>query len=64
MNRVIEAIVSPQGQVHMETQGLSGSTCRDASRVIELALGKLASEHLTGEFFRHSQVESLSHPLT
>lgn len=64
MNQVIELIVSPQGQVHMETKGFSGSTCRDASRVIELALGKIASEHLTSEFYRHSQVESLSHRQT
>ncbi len=37
MSRVIEVIVSPQGQSRVETKGFSGSTCREASRFIEHA---------------------------
>ncbi len=42
MSRVIEVIVSTQGQTRVETKGFSGSRCREASRFIEQALGKVA----------------------
>ena len=59
MTRVIEIIVSPQGQTRVETKGFSGSTCRDTSRFIEQALGKIASDQLTDEFYRQSENQSL-----
>jgi hypothetical protein len=59
MNQVIEVFVSPQGQTRIETIGFNGSTCRDASRFIERALGKIVSEQLTGEFYRQTEDQSL-----
>ena len=38
--KTIEIIVSPSGQVRIETKGFSGSECQEASRFIEQALGK------------------------
>ncbi len=59
MSQIIEVIVSPQGQSRVETKGFSGSRCREASRFIEQALGKVASEQLTSEFHRPTEAESL-----
>ncbi len=59
MSRVIEVIVSTQGQTRVETKGFSGSTCREASRFIEQALGKVAGEQLTSEYYRQTEAESL-----
>ncbi|MEQ8854792.1 DUF2997 domain-containing protein [Gimesia sp.] len=52
MNRTIEITVTPDGQTRVETKGFSGAGCREASRFIEEALGKRASERTTAEFFQ------------
>ncbi len=46
----IEIIVSPAGEPRVETRGFTGSSCRDASRFIEEALGQRTGEQLTSEF--------------
>lgn len=48
--KTIEIIISPSGESRVETKGFAGSACRDASRFLELALGKTTSESLTAEF--------------
>ena len=50
MTRTIEIIIAPDGQSRVETKGFSGSECRDASRLLEAALGKTTAEQLTAEF--------------
>ena len=50
MKRMIEVIVSPTGETNVETKGFAGSSCRDASRFVEEALGKRIGEQLTSEF--------------
>lgn len=50
MRQIIEIIVSPQGNPSVQTLGYVGPSCREASRFIEEALGKQASERLTAEF--------------
>jgi len=56
MSQRIEIVVSPNGQVRIETKGFAGSECRQASRFVEQALGKRQGEQLTSEFFQtHSQ---------
>jgi hypothetical protein len=50
MTRTIELIISPTGETKIETKGFAGSSCRDASRFIEAALGQRTSEQLTAEF--------------
>ncbi len=54
--KIIEIIVTPTGTTTVQTHGFAGSTCRDASKFIEQALGRRAGEQLTTEF--HQVVES------
>ena len=58
MNRVIEIIVSPQGEARVETKGFAGAECRQASRFLETALGIVAHEDLTAEFYLPSAAEN------
>ena len=51
MTRIIEVIVSPTGQVKIETKGFAGSSCRDASRFLEEALGVKTEDRPTAEFY-------------
>ena len=46
----IEITVSPKGESQVETKGFTGSQCREASKFIETALGKVAGESLKAEF--------------
>lgn len=58
--KTIEVIVSPQGEVSVETKGFAGSSCREASQLIEQALGQRIGEQLTAEFHQaHSQHNAL-----
>jgi hypothetical protein len=54
MTKIIEIIVSPQGETSIQTKGFAGSECRQASEFIEKALGQRTGEQLTAEF--HQQV--------
>ena len=53
MTRVIEITVSPTGETKLETKGFAGSGCRDATKLLESALGIRTSEQLTAEY--HTQ---------
>ena len=55
--KTIEITIDPQGRSTVQTKGFAGASCRDASRLIEQALGERASETLTGEFYQSSSVE-------
>jgi hypothetical protein len=57
MSKTIEIIVSPKGETTVTTKGFAGSSCRDASKFIEQALGQQTSERLTAEFHQAQQVE-------
>jgi hypothetical protein len=48
---VIEVIVSPTGETTIQTKGFSGSECLQASRFLEQALGVVAVEQKTAEFY-------------
>jgi hypothetical protein len=50
--KIIEVIVSPQGETKIETKGFAGGECRQASRFMEEALGVRTSEKLTAEFYQ------------
>ena len=47
----IEIIVNSKGEASVETKGFTGSSCRDASRLLERALGNATSDRLTSEFY-------------
>ena len=55
--KTIEITVDPQGQAKVETKGFSGSECREASRFLELALGRSTGEKLTTEFHQDQSVD-------
>jgi hypothetical protein len=57
MNRVIEVTVSPKGETSIQTKGYVGSDCLQASKFLEQALGVVAKEVKTGEFFNTAQTE-------
>ena len=39
--KVIEIVVDPKGQTILQTKGFAGPSCRDASRLLEAALGRV-----------------------
>ena len=57
MARIIEVIVSPQGETTVQTKGYVGSDCIQASKFLEQALGIVADDKKTAEFFDAAQVE-------
>ena len=56
--KTIEIIISPKGETTLQTRGFAGTSCRDASKFIEQALGQQTGERLTTEFH---QAETASH---
>jgi hypothetical protein len=50
MNRTIEITITAKGETSVQTKGFAGSSCRDASKFIEEALGQRTGEQLTAEF--------------
>ena len=57
MTQIIEVIVSPTGETRVETRGFAGSSCRDASRFVEEALGQRTGEQLTAEFHQQQSTQ-------
>ena len=51
--KTITITVSPDGSVSIKTAGFTGSSCRDATRDLERALGVSGREHLLPEYFNH-----------
>jgi hypothetical protein len=47
---VVEILVDPEGNTRVQTRGFAGSSCREASRFLEEALGRRTAERLTAEF--------------
>jgi hypothetical protein len=56
MSKIIEIIVSPTGESTVTTRGFAGSSCREASKFVEEALGQRIDEKLTGEFHQTQAV--------
>ena len=48
--KILELLITPDGQTRLETKGFSGAECQQASRFLEQALGQATSELLTTEF--------------
>ena len=57
MPRIIEVVVSPQGEAVVQTKGYAGGDCLQASKFLEQALGVVADERKTAEFFSAAQAE-------
>jgi hypothetical protein len=54
MSRIIEVIVSPTGETTVQTKGYSGADCLQASKFLEQALGIVAADLKTAEFYQSS----------
>ena len=52
--KTITITVSPEGSVSIKTSGFTGSSCRDATRDLERALGVSGREHLLPEYFNQT----------
>ena len=50
----IEITVSPEGTTSIKTTGFTGSSCRDATRDLERALGVSGRESLLPEYFQQA----------
>jgi hypothetical protein len=57
MTRTIEIIVAADGKTTVQTRGFVGSSCQDASRFIEQALGSSTREQRTAEFHQTEPVK-------
>ena len=49
--KTIEITVSPEGATSIKTAGFTGSSCRDATRDLERALGVAGKESLLPEYY-------------
>ena len=49
--KTIEITVSPEGATSIKTSGFIGSSCRDATRDLERALGIAGKESLLPEYY-------------
>ncbi len=49
--KTVTITVSPEGSVSIKTAGFTGSSCRDATRDLERALGVSGRESLLPEFY-------------
>ena len=48
--KTIEVTITAKGETSVQTRGFAGSSCRDASKFIEQALGQRIEEQLTADF--------------
>jgi hypothetical protein len=55
--RIVEVVVSPQGEATVQTKGYAGGDCLQASKFLEQALGVVTAEHKTNEFFQPASAE-------
>jgi hypothetical protein len=55
MSRMIEVLVSPQGETTVQTKGYVGGDCLQASKFLEQALGATIADCKTAEFFQTNQ---------
>ena len=53
--KTIEVTVSPEGGISIKTAGFTGSTCKDATRDLEKALGVAGRESLLPEFYTQTK---------
>ena len=51
MTKTITITVAPDGKTKVETQGYTGSACREASKFIEAALGLKTAEQFKPEYY-------------
>lgn len=53
--KTLEITVRPNGETNVETKGVAGGSCREASLFVEQALGARSAETITAEFYQPEQ---------
>ena len=56
-SQTIEILITPEGKTSVQTLGFQGSSCREASRFLEEALGQRTGERLSAEFHQQPSAE-------
>jgi hypothetical protein len=56
-SKKIEITVWPEGATSIKTTGFTGSSCKDATRDIERALGVSGRESLLPEYFNRTSTD-------
>ncbi len=49
---MIEIIVDPKGTTTLQTKGITGQGCREASQWLETVIGQVVTDHATPEFYQ------------
>jgi hypothetical protein len=57
MARIIEVTVSLTGETTVQTRGYAGTDCLQASKFLEQALGVIATDRKTAEYYQPIPVE-------
>jgi hypothetical protein len=57
MPRLIEVVISPQGEVTVRTTGYVGTDCLRASQFLEQTLGVAVSDHRTADYYQAAATE-------
>lgn len=57
MARIIEVVVTPNGETTIETKGYAGGECLQASKFLEQALGDITQQQHTSEYFQSAAAE-------
>jgi hypothetical protein len=55
--RLIEVLVSPTGEINIQTKGFAGSDCLQASKFLEQSLGVISTDRKTTEFYQEVPVQ-------
>jgi len=58
--QTIEIVVSPTGQVRVETKGFVGSSCKAASEFLLKTLGQATHDVRTAEYFQQPTQSNLT----
>src|SRR5262249_47430799 len=59
--RMIEVLVSPTGEVSVQTKGFAGSDCLQASKFLEQSLGATTTDRKATEFYQEVPTEQQLH---
>ena len=60
--RIIEVVVSPQGETTVQTKGYAGADCLVASSFLERSLGVTANDVHTAEFYQPAVITQEARP--
>jgi hypothetical protein len=64
MSETIEIIVNTKGETTVQTRGFAGTTCKDASRFIERALGEVRHDTSTAEMYQTATIQQAAQQKT